>query len=489
MRAIEPRNLTGKELGKRIIEKHKTLFVLLAILIWCSVTVQAESLEIDLITESNESLKPYLDLIGKETNNGNIDVDNAFLDNISNVKLMGYSGTVSHRMTAVSSTQIRVMKWISNDVVTENEFDNFINSLNAFFGSSYDFKSYNNISDESYQWDDYDRLCYVIAFYNEEQKMEVTWYLDEEYIKDKNLEKGETEETDVKEKTAEKESDGNVYSADEQEFLDIFEDCYNQYSEEGLGTQLYYAELEDIYQKHPDNEMMKNLYYFCTACDYYWLANVLNDDSEIEAGKKEAAKIDPNYTGAYSEEVVSFAKGLLGDSYAMLAEDANTEQQNYENLSMQDKIDIQNYIMTHENIDEDVLWEEIAEKYGISTEHVSQINIDIDVIKAAGEQRRKESEAANKSIQYDATLSYGAESVVIANSKDDLDDYISYLAKEDKNSISSMILNGQIAYVDNGTKVNILERKLSVAKVKILEGVYKDVEGWTIIEAAQSVTK
>lgn len=306
-----------------------------------------------------------------------------------------------------------------------------------------------------------------------------------ENTKSGDIESETIEETDSTVETSSKEFDDNEYLDDEQEFLNIFEDCYNQYIVEGLGTNLDYAKLEDIYQKYPDNEMMKNLYYFCNTCGYYWLADITKDESKIEAGKMEAAKIDPNYSGAYSEEVVSFAKELLGDSYAALADDSNTEQQNYENLSMKDKIDIQNYIMSHEEIDENILWEEIAEKYGISTEHVSQIYMDIDVIKAAGEQRREESEAANESIQYDATLSLGTESVVIANSKDDLDDYINYMSKNDDSGINNLILNGQITYVDDGTKVNVLERKLAVVKVKILEGTYKDVEAWTIMEAVQ----
>ena len=54
-------------------------------------------------------------------------------------------------------------------------------------------------------------------------------------------------------------------------------------------------------------------------------------------------------------------------------------------------------------------------------------------------------------------------------------------------AISQMILNGQIAYVENDTKVDIVEFKYTVFKVRILEGIYKGVECWTIMEAVQMV--
>ncbi|WP_373102847.1 FxLYD domain-containing protein [Blautia obeum] len=284
-----------------------------------------------------------------------------------------------------------------------------------------------------------------------------------------------------------KSSEAETYSTEnltdeEKHFLSLFKDCYDTYKEKGLGTKLYYAELEDIYQANPNNEMMKNLYYFCSACGYYYLADVMDDASDKEAGNKEAAKIDPTYDGAYSKEVIQFAKDLLGDDYATLAESATNEQENYDNLTMQDKIDILTTIQnSSKNTDE--LWAEIAKKYGISEEQVSQINIDTDVIAAAGSQKKEAEKKESASLQYDATLSYGSGDVIVASSIDNLDSYLSYLSKDDKDSIWAQLLNGEVAYVDSGTKVNILQNKIATTKVRILEGTYKGNEVWTVSEA------
>lgn len=281
----------------------------------------------------------------------------------------------------------------------------------------------------------------------------------------------------------------NGYSEDEERFLELFNVCYEAYQREGLGFDIDYAELEDIYQDNPDNEMMRNLYYFCTACSYYWIAGIMDNDEKKVSGNNEAAKIDPNYDGPYATEVIAFAKALLGDTYGAEAERAKVEEINYENLTMQDKIDILNTITdsvgTGTNSDE--LWASIAAQYGISTDHVSQINIDIEVIKAAGEEKKQAQEKESAKIEHDAILSYGSGDVVIANTRDNLDDFLTCVAKEDTDAISQMILNGQIAYVENDTKVDIVEFKYTVFKVRILEGIYKGVECWTIMEAVQMV--
>ena len=299
--------------------------------------------------------------------------------------------------------------------------------------------------------------------------------------------KPQTAENPTTESNENNNTESETYSTEnltdeEKHFLSLFKDCYDTYKKEGLGAKLYYAELEDIYQANPDNEMMKNLYYFCSACGYYYLADVMDDASDKEAGNKEAAKIDPKYNGAYSKEVIQFAKDLLGDDYATLAESATKEQENYDNLTMQDKIDILTTIQNSSK-DTDELWAELAKKYGISEEQVSQINIDADVIAAAGNQKKEAAKRESDSLQYDATLSYGTGDVIVANSVDNLDSYLSYLSKDDKDSIWAQLLNGDVAYVESGTKVNIIQNKFATTKVRILEGTYKGNEVWTICEA------
>lgn len=272
-------------------------------------------------------------------------------------------------------------------------------------------------------------------------------------------------------------------AADEDEFLKLFEECYAIYEKNGITADLPYARLEDIYQANTDNEMMKNLYYFCNACGYYRIADILGDTSYKTAGNKEAAKIDPNYDGPYAEEVISFAKELLGSDYAALADTATVEQENYEKLTMQDKKDILNYITEHGDADVDALWEELANYYGISTEHISLINTDIDVISAVGHDRKVSNEQTSANIEYNAFLEYGSDSVVIADSKEALSEFLTNVANDNESAITDMVSNGLIAYVEKGTKINIIEKKLSTAKIKILEGLYEGVDCWTIIEA------
>jgi hypothetical protein len=100
-----------------------------------------------------------------------------------------------------------------------------------------------------------------------------------------------------------------------------------------------YGELRDIYYKHHDNEVIKNLFFFIRACNYYYVADILEDESSRKSGKKEAAKIDPNYDGPYAKEVVTFAKNLLGDSYSELSKIAIKEEENYWNLTIEEKKD------------------------------------------------------------------------------------------------------------------------------------------------------
>ena len=274
-------------------------------------------------------------------------------------------------------------------------------------------------------------------------------------------------------------------AGEEEHFLELFANCYSTYKREGLGARLEYAELEDIYQENPDNKVMENLYYFCTTCSYYWLADLMDDESYISSAKSEAAKIDPAYDGPYSEEVIAFAIDLLGDDYAALAKVATTQQANYEALTMQDKVEILERIENNTDTDVDILWEQIAQEYGISINHVTKINTDIEVITAWGNSNKEASKQESEKIDYDAVLEYGSGTVVIADSRDDLDDFMRKLANDDSDSIGKMVTDGKIAYVDKGTKVDVIEKKLTVAKIRILEGPYKNVECWTIIEAVK----
>lgn len=107
------------------------------------------------------------------------------------------------------------------------------------------------------------------------------------------------------------------------------------------------------------------------------------------------------------------------------------QQDNYENLTMQDKKDIVSRIVGLDKyVDVDTIMQEIADLYGISPEHVALINADADVAKAIGEDNKAQSEQTSGPIlDYNATLVYGTETVVIAGTKQDLEDFMALWPK------------------------------------------------------------
>lgn len=59
------------------------------------------------------------------------------------------------------------------------------------------------------------------------------------------------------------------------------------------------------------------------------------------------------------------------------------------------------------------------------------------------------------------------------------------LSKSDRDTINEMIMDGEIAFAENNTKCNIVQKKLTRAKVTLLDGVYEGNTVWVIIEALQ----
>ena len=126
--------------------------------------------------DTEKNLSKYLALLGLETSGNSFSVDQDFLDNINNVVVMGISGTVSHGYSGESNTQIRSMDWISNREVERNEFISFVNSLSTdYFKQTCGIASYENTSDETYYWKDYDRHSDVYCWLDESSKIHLMW--------------------------------------------------------------------------------------------------------------------------------------------------------------------------------------------------------------------------------------------------------------------------------------------------------------------------
>ncbi len=86
---------------------------------------------------------------------------------------------------------------------------------------------------------------------------------------------------------------------------------------------------------------------------------------------------------------------------------------------------------------------------------------------------------------YDAKLEYGSGAVLIFASEDAMDRYMTALVKGYQGTMDEMMLNGEVASTERGTKCNIVSEKLTKAKVKLLDGSYAGNTVWVVIESLQ----
>lgn len=87
---------------------------------------------------------------------------------------------------------------------------------------------------------------------------------------------------------------------------------------------------------------------------------------------------------------------------------------------------------------------------------------------------------------YDAKLKYsGTDGVLICISEDAMERFMTALSNENEGTIEELLLNGQCAYTEQGTKCNIVDKKLTKCQVKLLDGSYAGETVWVVIEALQ----
>ncbi len=198
----------------------------------------------------------------------------------------------------------------------------------------------------------------------------------------------------------------------------------------------------------------------------------------------EAKEID------YTESTVKQQSSTTNSKQSSTTKPASTlswEEENFQDLTMDDKVDIVEWIQSEGMYTStDDLWEEIAEEYGITEDMVDEINNDPDVAYALGRRNKTRNEATQNSIQYDATLSYGSGTVAVGATKEDLDEFLTNVSNYDTSANSVMVYEGRLALVEEGTKVKVLDRRLSTTKVRVLEGLFEGFEGWTIMEAVHN---
>lgn len=93
---------------------------------------------------------------------------------------------------------------------------------------------------------------------------------------------------------------------------------------------------------------------------------------------------------------------------------------------------------------------------------------------------------SNYSENYDAELRQnGASKVMIFISEDAMKRFMTALDNNNQGTIDELFSEGQVAYTENGTKCNIVEKKLTKVKVKLLDGLNAGTTVWVVIEAVQ----
>lgn len=240
---------------------------------------------------------------------------------------------------------------------------------------------------------------------------------------------------------------------------------------------------EDSYKKYPNDETISTIcnYYFSkTNMDFYMSSSDINYKN---TAMEYAALISPGYSGFRNEEIINYAQDLLGEEWNELNEKSQKQNENYKNLTIQQKKDIYNKILSkiNEYGDQaekyiDNIYNEIKDEYGISYANVQTIFSDKDIINQVSKESLKQ-------IEYDATLEYNNGTSIIAIDEKALDEYMKAISDKNEKKMNEMVNNLQIGKVPINTHVNIIEKKISKAKVKILDGIYNGNEAWVLIES------
>lgn len=258
--------------------------------------------------------------------------------------------------------------------------------------------------------------------------------------------------------------------------------------------------IEDRYKEFPDDEMIATIYNYDNAKFCYDVyIDLRNEPIEgmdekrwLEKAKSYASKISPDYDGAFKEEILPFVSELLGDEWEALRQQALEAKEKLNKLTLEDKKEIVRFIQDRYDYYDsqkgysgdrytEIIWKETSEKFDLPTSVISAIWADTEVFREIG----KDEEQKQEYIKYDAILNFNNGDSIIAVDEKSLDRFMSALANNDEGIIEELFQKQKVAKVPSGTKVNIIEKKATRAKVKILSGLYKDNKVWVLIESVQ----
>ena len=129
--------------------------------------IETEAEFTDPIKRTKEELKPYIAKLGIDTKDYSLAESQEFWDGTSNIFVMGIDGNVDLGFTAKSGTIIKVVEWVSNDEISNEQFTEFISDLDELFDGEHTIGKNENTSSETYVWDDPDDSCIAYAWYND----------------------------------------------------------------------------------------------------------------------------------------------------------------------------------------------------------------------------------------------------------------------------------------------------------------------------------
>jgi RNA polymerase subunit RPABC4/transcription elongation factor Spt4 len=86
------------------------------------------------------------------------------------------------------------------------------------------------------------------------------------------------------------------------------------------------------------------------------------------------------------------------------------------------------------------------------------------------------------SVGKEGIINGGGEETLLTVSESAFDEWIKAKAANDEYAMGAMFMNGKAFTVKSGTKALVIDQSMFKRRVRILEGKYKGISGWTAME-------
>lgn len=254
-----------------------------------------------------------------------------------------------------------------------------------------------------------------------------------------------------------------------------------------------FRELEDLYNNFPDNATIKNYYYFTSAAYYLLSSELDNSPSTYQKFEDNLSMVDIELPCKYQAYFTNYIENNMGlVRYNELRGAGENKLNRYNRLTENEKLQLLIRIIQEEDkigdsITEEqtsTIWESIAEEYGITEEDVMVIMLDEGLMKKAYKYTAPE-QVEEDIGDYDARLRNEGYRVTIAATKEYMSEFVQAVVNDNQSKIDQLFNSGLLAYVPDGTRVNVVDVGIGIAEVEILEGRLKGIKAFTIIECVE----